>query len=211
MKELRRWLEWAITETHVPASERANRGCGLSGETDTAWSIIVDSAAHITARALGTDFDTSEADIAWCLTHHPEAFRDLCLSFADAVEKMRERVPEHVETWEQKRNRIDAEPREVMTDEEFNARNDPGRDWWKTDAQLAASLTGIQALKDAIAAVPKATPSAAGSHMHDVLCQCGGWILKPGHRFLSMDNTLHMQGGCAAPQPHLTLGVKSTL
>lgn len=87
MKELRDWLQWATTETHVSADERAERSEELSTR-----HCITQAAGLITVRASGRGRWDDNDEIAYCLTHHPEPFRRLCLAFADAVEKMREEV-----------------------------------------------------------------------------------------------------------------------
>ena len=97
MRELRRWLHWATNETQVPARERALKAEWWEGHSAPPWVVAVDAACTLIAdRALPGEgqFPDQPSLIAWCLTHHPDAFRDLCLAFADAIERMRERVSE---------------------------------------------------------------------------------------------------------------------
>lgn len=83
MQDLRAWLAWATTETHVPAAERAIAA--------PKYAIALEAAENIREHATGiTD---GSKDIAWCLEHHPDAFRALVLAWAAAVEAMRAAVP----------------------------------------------------------------------------------------------------------------------
>ena len=86
LDELRAWLTWATTETHVPAAERAARAPGAMP--------VAEAAAYLCDHAGGGEPD--EQDIAWCLEHHPLAFRDLVLAWSVAAEAMGAAVPEHV-------------------------------------------------------------------------------------------------------------------
>jgi len=97
MKDLKQWLTWATTETHVDADERADR---IEDLDEPEQDAAVDAAHFIALHALPeAEYESKNEDgevPAWVLTHHPEAFRDLCLSFAEAVERMRDVVPEAV-------------------------------------------------------------------------------------------------------------------
>lgn len=91
MKALREWLHWATNETHVPAIERAERSADLS---DAEGDLVGDAASQIKWHAKRDEYSCGTEEVAWCLEHHPQAFHDLCLEFARAIEKMRDLVPE---------------------------------------------------------------------------------------------------------------------
>ncbi len=96
MKALREWLHWATNETHISAETRAEKSFSLPvPESD----LVDDVARHLINHANPdkSDADATE-DITWCLEHHPQAFSDLCLEFARAIEKMRDLVPEAAST-----------------------------------------------------------------------------------------------------------------
>jgi hypothetical protein len=42
----------------------------------------------------------------------------------------------------------------------------------------------------------KSSPGADGTHMHDVFCQCGGWIVKKGAAWLPGDGSMHEREKC---------------
>ena len=84
LDDLRAWLTWATTETHVPAAERAERAPG---------DMPVAEAAAYMCDHWGCGGEDDAGDIACCLEYQPDAFRDLVLAWAVAVEAMQRAVP----------------------------------------------------------------------------------------------------------------------